>query len=447
MQIKSSAEKNNKYMVGFDLGDLDAQISFCSLKEPEAETVPAVAGTKRYNIPTVLCKRGGTNQWLYGRDALRVGEEGEGIVVENLFSGAIEERRTLIEAVEYDGLTLLTLFVKKCFGLFTAAVAPLDRIEVLIFTARSSDGRVIEVMKQVVEALGLADTKVFFQNHEESYYYYMLHQPPEFRLSGSVILDFEETLTVYLLEWNKRTTPVVSFVNRKDYEACRQPVWSEDETEKAGQMEELDRYFLEIVIEIFRNKTIGSVFLTGSGFQEDWADRTLQYICRGRRVFKGNNLYSKGAAFGAFERFCPTKEGKEYIFLGREKLKANIGLQVVREGKESYAALLDAGINWYDAVCERQFYLESGNSFQVMITPLTNIVPESEAAGKYPVRHEKVALAGLPERPTGVTRLSLVINMKDAETLQIRVEDLGFGEIYPGSGQVWEQDISLGQEE
>lgn len=46
-----------------------------------------------------------------------------------------------------------------------------------------------------------------------------------------------------------------------------------------------------------------------------------------------------------------------------------------------------------------------------------------------------------------MTRLSLVINMKDAETLRIRVEDLGFGEIYPGSGQVWEQDISLGQEE
>lgn len=446
MQIKSGAEKNNKYMVGFDLGDRDAQISFCSIRQPEAETVPAVAGTKRYNIPAVLCKRDGANQWLYGREALRAGEAGEGTVVEHLFSGAIEGRGTVIENVEYDALTLLTLFVKKCFGLF-GAVAPLERIEVLIFTAGCSDERVIEVMKQVVEALGLAGTKVFFQNHEESYYYYMLHQPPEFRLSGSVILDFEETLRVYLLEWNRRTTPVVSFVNRKDFKECRQPVWSENETEKAGQMEELDRHFLETVIEIFQNRTIGSVFLTGSGFQEDWADRTLQYICRGRRVFKGNNLYSKGAAFGAFERFCPTKEGKEYVFLGREKLKANIGLQVVREGKESYAALLDAGINWYDAACEREFYLESGNSFQVMITPLTNIALEREAAGKYPVRYEKVELADLPERPAGVTRLSLVIKMRDAATLHIRVEDLGFGEIYPGFGQVWEQDILLQQEE
>ena len=442
MQIKNSAEKNNKYMVGFDLGDRDAQISFCSIKQPEAETVPAVAGTKRYNIPTVLCKRGGINQWLYGREALHVGEAGEGTVVENLFSGALEGRRIVIEGVGYDFRTLLTLFVKKCFGLF-AAIAPFDRIEVLTFTAGKSDEGVIEVIKEVVEALGLTGTKVFFQNHEESYYYYMLHQPPEFRLSGSVILDFEETLRVYVLEWNRRTTPVVSFVNGREFAQCRQPLWEENEAHRARQREEFDRYFLETIIEIFQNRAIGSVFLTGSGFQEDWADRTLQYICRGRRVFKGNNLYSKGAAFGAFERFCPTKEGKEYVFLGREKLKSNIGLQVVREGKESYAALLDAGINWYDAVCEKEFYLESGDSFQVMITPLTNVFPEREAAGKYPVRHEVVELTDLPERPAAVTRLYLHIEMRDAATLHIRVKDLGFGEIYPSSGKVWEQDIRL----
>ena len=442
MQIKNYAEKNNKYMVGFDLGDRDAQISFCSLQQPEAETVPAVPGTKRYNIPTVLCKKNGVNQWFYGREALRMAKEGEGVLAENLFSGAAEDRKTVIEGVPYEALTLLALFVKKCFGLFTA-IAPLDRIEVLMFTAGESDGRVIRVMKQVVDTLGFANTKVYFQNHEESYYYYLLHQPTEFRLSGSLILDFEETLKIYLLEWNKRTTPIVSFVTKKEFPDCRQPYWSEDDAVKKRQMEELDQYVLENVIGIFQNRAIGSVYLIGNGFQEEWADRSLQYICRGRRVFKGNNLYSRGAAFGAFERFCPTREGKEHIFLGREKLRTNIGLQALREGKEAYLALLDAGINWYDAVCEKEFYLESGNSFQVKLTPLTNVFPERETAGKYPVRWEEIALPGLPERPAGATRLRLTMSMTDEETLHIRTEDLGFGEIYPSSCGVWEQDIRL----
>ncbi len=442
MQIKNFAEKNNKYMVGFDLGDRDAQISYCSIRQPEAETVPTVEGTKRYNIPAVLGKRKGVNQWVYGREALRLAEEGEGILVENLFSGAAEERKIVIEGVSYDLLTLLALFVKKCFGLFTP-IAPLDRIEALMFTAKESDTRVIEMMKQVVDTLGFTGTKVYFQNHEESYYYYLLHQPSEFRFSGSVILDFEETLQVYLLEWNRRTTPIVSFVAKEDFPECRQPFWSEDERVKRRQMEELDQCFLDNVTGIFQDRSIGSVFLIGNGFQEDWADRSLQYLCRGRRVFKGNNLYSRGAAFGAFERFCPTKEGKEHIFLGKEKLRTNVGLHALREGKEAYLALLDAGINWYDAECEKEFYLESGNRFQVTLTPLTNVFLQGEAVGKYPVRHEEIELPELPERPECASRLRMKMTMKDGDTLHIRTEDLGFGEIYPASGLVWERDILL----
>ncbi len=444
MLLEKSGEKkgNHKYMVGFDLGDRDSQISFCSTLQTEAETVPAVAGTKQYNIPTVLYKRTGTNQWLSGREALRAAEDGKGIFVENLFSGALEDRKTLIEGVEYDAVTLLTLFVKKCFNLFSV-IAPLDRIEILMFTARNSDTRVIEVVHRVVEALGLRNTRVFFQNHEESYYYYLMHQPAEFRKAGSVILDFEETLRFYLLEWNRRTTPVVSFVTQGKWKDCVLPCFAEEETEKAGQMEALDERVLERIIGIFQNRDIGSVFLIGSGFQEDWADRSLQYICRGRRVFRGNNLYSKGAAYGALEKLCPTKEGKEHIFLGREKLKANIGLQILREGKETYLPLLDAGIDCCDAKCEKEFYLESGSSYQVTVTPLTNVFPEREAAGKYPVRYETVELQGLPERPKGATRLSVFMDMPENGKLRVRTEDMGFGEIYESSGIVWEKDILL----
>ena len=169
----------------------------------------------------------------------------------------------------------------------------------------------------------------------------------------------------------------------------------------------------------------------------------LQYICRGRRVFKGNNLYSKGAAYGALEKFCLTKEGKGHTFLGREKLKTNIGLQILREGKEVYLPLLDAGINWYDAACEKEFYLESGSSYQVMLTPLTNVFPEREAAGKYPVRYEKVDLFRLPLRPDGAVRLRVSMHMDQAENLHVKTEDLGFGELFQSSGLVWEQDIAL----
>ena len=100
-------------------------------------------------------------------------------------------------------------------------------------------------------------------------------------------------------------------------------------------------------------------------------------------------------------------------------------------------------MEWSGPKCENEFYLESGNSFQVTLTPLTNVAPEKEAAGKYPVRYEKVELSGFPERPAGAARVRVSMSMRDAFTLHIKTEDLGFGEIYRSFGQVWEQDIPL----
>ena len=70
---KKTEEKVHKgsILAGYDLGDDFSQISYCVFGENVVESVPTVVGTKQYNIPTVLCKRKGVNQWLYGKDAIR----------------------------------------------------------------------------------------------------------------------------------------------------------------------------------------------------------------------------------------------------------------------------------------------------------------------------------------------------------------------------------------
>lgn len=442
---KSLGKKSGRYMVGYDLSDRDAQISYVNIdyvnsQQPEAETVPAVAGTQQYNIPLALCKQTGTGKWGYGREALQMAADGEGALVENLFSKAMSAEQIVIEEQAYEAKVLLTLFIRKSFGLF-AAIAPPDQIEILMFTAKKLSARAVALIGEVVKALHLKNAKVFFQDHVESYYYYLLNQPQEFRLARSVLFDFEDVLSCFNMDWNRRTTPIVSFAEELEFTECTLPVWSQDEAVKKRQMEELDMQVLESVRGLFQNQAVASVFLIGNGFQEDWMDRTLQYLCRGRRVFKGNNLYSKGAAYGAVEKFCSTKAGKEYIFLGKEQLKSNVGLRLLRGGKDAYLALLDAGLGWYDAKCEKELYLESGNSFTVTITPLTNVFPRQAAAGKYPVRYEEIVLEGLPERPKAATRLRISVFMPEAGSVRFRVEDLGLGEIYKSSGLVWERDV------
>ena len=62
-------------LAGYDLGERYSQISYCIFGQEDVDTVATVVGTKQYNIPTMLCKRKGTNLWFYGKDAVKNAEQ------------------------------------------------------------------------------------------------------------------------------------------------------------------------------------------------------------------------------------------------------------------------------------------------------------------------------------------------------------------------------------
>jgi len=63
--------------------------------------------------------------------------------------------------------------------------------------------------------------------------------------------------------------------------------------------------------------------------------------------------------------------------------------------------------------------------------------------GKYPVIYEEIVLEGLPERVKRTTRLELRAVMSDVQTVEIEIEDLGFGEIVKPTHQIWKKTIVL----
>ena len=85
-------------LVGYDLGEQYSQISYCVYGQEEVDTVATVVGTKQYNIPTMLCKRKGVNQWFYGKDAVKNAGEEEMFPVEGLLALARkgEDRKSVV---------------------------------------------------------------------------------------------------------------------------------------------------------------------------------------------------------------------------------------------------------------------------------------------------------------------------------------------------------------
>jgi hypothetical protein len=424
-----------RFVLGYDLGEKVSQISYLASDADMPETLSVLAGSELYNIPTVLCKRKDVNQWFYGKEASRHIEDGDGYEVSGLIAAAKDGKPVTVGNTEYDPIALLTLFVKRSLSLLSMEVS-LDNVDAIMFTVRSLDHRMVQVLNAVTTALELGTSNIFYQSHEESFYNYMLYQPEDLTHHTILACDYDhEELSVYEMALNYNTKPVVATIDVQTYD----DLWLDAEgfPKDAALFhktcERLDDEFLTIMQKVCGEKVISTIFLLGDGFREKWPKRSLEFLCRTRRVFQGNNLFSKGASIAARERIRPSGNASRFVFLGEDKLKANLGMKLIKCGTEVYHAILDAGVNWYEAGTSFDIIMDPSGILNIEVTPLT---------GKMP-RIVQLYLDGLEKRPPRATRLRIAFSMGSVNEVNVKVTDLGFGELFPATGKVWEQTIEV----
>ena len=96
-EIKEVFEKINKdrYVIGFDLNNRFAQISYVRIDGTEPETLSTITGEEEYNIPAVILKRKSNNQWVIGRAAEEAFTEKDGYLVEHPIEEALQMKKSL----------------------------------------------------------------------------------------------------------------------------------------------------------------------------------------------------------------------------------------------------------------------------------------------------------------------------------------------------------------
>lgn len=420
-------------LVGYDLGERCSQISYCIYGQEDVDTVATVVGTKQYNIPTMLCKRKETNQWFYGKDAVKNAGEEDMFPVEGLLTLARKGDDIEVDGERFDPVALLTLFIRRSMALMNF-IAPVEKVDAVMFTVDELDDRMVEILSLVSVNLGFRTSHIYFQSHTESFYSFMLHQQAELWYHEVIACEHDgRRLKIYRMECNKRTTPVVVLIEEQVYETLVIPDESEEESFKQDAYQLADDRFLGILQSICEGRFVSSVYLLGDGFRAGWQVRSLQFLCHNRRVFQGNNLFSRGACYGILEKLEPSEEGKGHIFLGRDMLKANIGMNVIRQGKESYYALLDAGENWYELHKECDFLLTKEKEVQFVITPLNGRNIETKV-----ISLDKGNIQRAP-----YTRYHMEIKMSAPDQVSVKVTDRGFGELFASDGGVWEESFQV----
>lgn len=410
--------EKTSYYLGIDLDNDNAVISYFQLNMKEPETVSTVAGSEVYQIPLILAKKHGIGQWFIGEEAKRLallqGEE----AVSGLLQAALAGKEFFIEGETYKAQELLALYIKKLVYLAGKLGNPVIP-DFLVITLEQLSREVMELFLQVAERIGIPEGKLTLIDRRESFYYFAFSQQKELWLHDVCLFDNRgDEVWCRRLERDQRTMPQLVTISEE-----------QRNIDRANK----DASFLKIVSEVTGGHIVSAVYLTGDGFDGEWMKESLSFLCKGRRVFMGKNLYSKGACYAA-ARKCMTEENSwQFVYMGDNEMKVNVSLKVQSQGKTEFFTLISAGDNWYETVGECEVLLDGSNEIDFWLQ-----LPNSKEA-----KIEKLTLADLPERPPRTTRLRIKAQPVSDMEVKIRIKDLGFGEIFKSSDKTWEYMMSL----
>ena len=410
--------EKTSYYLGIDLDNDNAVISYFQLNMKEPETVSTVAGSEVYQISLILAKKHGIGQWFIGEEAKRLallqGEE----AVSGLLQAALAGKEFFIEGETYKAQELLALYIKKLVYLAGKLGNPVIP-DFLVITLEQLSREVTELFLQVAERIGIPEGKLTLIDRRESFYYFAFSQQKELWLHDVCLFDNRgDEVWCRRLERDQRTMPQLVTISEE-----------QRNIDRANK----DASFLKIVSEVTGGHIVSAVYLTGDGFDGEWMKESLSFLCKGRRVFMGKNLYSKGACYAA-ARKCMTEENSwQFVYMGDNEMKVNVSLKVQSQGKTEFFTLISAGDNWYETVGECEVLLDGSNEIDFWLQ-----LPNSKEA-----KIEKLTLADLPERPPRTTRLRIKAQPVSDMEVKIRIKDLGFGEIFKSSDKTWEYMMSL----
>ena len=378
-------------VLGYDLNEKNCQISYYDENKEEPETMEAAVDN--YQIPLILGYY--KERWVYGQEAKRLREAGEGDIVTHLFRKAVKRKKVRVGGKIHDGVWLLAKFISMTLKKF-------EQIDYITFSVPYTN---VDMSKELWQY----ESALFYCDAQEIRAYMLRRLNTVSTKSRDMFVTVEEVANAHM----------------KELEAIY-PVLNVDKAKDA------DESFKSFIQNVFDKKVVSSVYLTGEGFENNWYPNSLKVLCNGRRAFLGNNLYSKGACYSSMRYADPYDDGP--IYLDGTKMTEQICLRMRIGGQEGWYPIVAWGTHWYEADGQWEVILEDTSDIEIHIETLDG----------EDLKVETVSLEELPERTDYSLRLQIEVMFMDERTCRLRFKDVGFGEFYPASDFLVEKELHLG---
>ena len=259
-------------ILGVDLNEKSCQISYYDENKEEPETMEAAVDN--YQIPLILGYY--KDRWVYGQEAKRLKEAGEGDIVTHLFRKAVKRKKVRVGEKIHDGVWLLAKFVSLMLKKF-------EKIDYITFSVPYTNVDMSKMLKGIGKHIGVPGESVFVQDYKESFCQYMFYQPKELWQYESALFycDAQEIRAYMLRRLNTVSTKSrdmfvtveeVANAHMRELEAIY-PVLNVDKAKDA------DESFKSFIQNVFDKKVVSSVYLTGVGFEYNLYRNALKVLC------------------------------------------------------------------------------------------------------------------------------------------------------------------------
>lgn len=413
-------------IVGFDFSKDYTQFCCLNLETMEPESVSILKN--KYLIPSVLGVKSYSKNWIFGEEAISCHEKNTAVLIDDLIGKMENKVQTEVFGTVFQPEILLSKFFRKCLQTLKGYF-PNNSILKIVITVKNLNDNLVNGIYTALKEIGIDRDRAFVHSHAESYQYYALSQSKELWASDVGLFDFdEEGLTYHQISINRFDHPYVVSLSEKDYSQTLQYEMLKQSTEP----EKLEYTFQTVAADALHRQVISTIYATGIGFDGEWSDNALKQLCIGRRVFKGQNLYSKGACYAAKE-MVGEQTLSDFIFLGKDKIMGTIYTQGYLNSDYQEIVLAKALTPWYEVDLHTDFILDGTEEVPIIVK---NIKTKK-------ITTYCMLLHDIPKRPSRTTRIEIRVKFYNQTTAVITVKDKGFGDFYPSSNRIWEETIEI----
>lgn len=413
------------YYIGMDLCSDSTQISFYNDISREPETVNQLNNKETYMMPNILFFSRETGDWYVGSEASEARFKEDGVILDELYNNAKSEEIVDVDGMRYTYRQLFILMLKMHINSFLYRYEGAT-VKKLVITIPEYSKDLYKVLSNFYKELDIPEEAVEITSHLDSGLYYIFNQSSDLWINSVALFDYNaDGLHYYRIDISRSKQPEVISVTHEDYSAkFNMALFGNDNLL-------MDATFSNIAEQEMKKTYISSVFLTGLGFSEKWMNKSRNILCQGRRVFAGQNIYTKGACYkavgGEYEEFY-----RRFFVETKENVIFDVGISSGDE-EDTFIPVALGGRQWYNIKGKINIILDDTDKITIIYRSRRT---EQEI-------REVVKLHGIPKRPNKTSKFSVEVEFDDPHRGAVIIKDVGFGKLFPTTNKIYRKEFEV----